>query len=147
MATRAEVVAEARTWIGTRFHHQARVKGTGVDCINLVMAVGTDLGFGDGAKWENYPEYHGYGKSPNGPLLIEGCERFMERIAIQQALPGDVLVMRFVEEPQHFAIITEAAPMYIVHAYAQVRRVTEHRFDDVWRSRVVGAFRFKGIEP
>jgi cell wall-associated NlpC family hydrolase len=29
---RAAVVAEARSWLGTPFHHQGRVKAAGVDC-------------------------------------------------------------------------------------------------------------------
>ena len=32
-ALRAAVVTEAKTWIGTPFHHAARVRGAGVDCL------------------------------------------------------------------------------------------------------------------
>lgn len=38
-AERRAVVAEARTWLGTPFHHAARVKGAGVDCCQLLLAV------------------------------------------------------------------------------------------------------------
>jgi hypothetical protein len=34
--TRAALIAEARTWIGTPWHHQAAVKGAGCDCIGFV---------------------------------------------------------------------------------------------------------------
>ena len=44
IAERAAVITEARTWIGTRFHHNAAVKGSGVDCARLVAAVYTDCG-------------------------------------------------------------------------------------------------------
>jgi cell wall-associated NlpC family hydrolase len=33
------VVAEARTWIGTKYHHMARVKGAGTDCLMLLAEV------------------------------------------------------------------------------------------------------------
>lgn len=149
MATKSEVVAEARTWIGTRFHHQARIKGRGVDCINMVIAVATEVGLlapDDRVfDWENYPEYHGYGTSPNGSLLLSGCDRFMDRISIKDLQPADVIIFRFVQEAQHFAIVTSLEPTYIVHAYAQVKRVVEHRFDEVWLARAVGAYRFRGL--
>ena len=41
---RAAVVAEARSWIGTPYHHAADVKGHGVDCALLLVRVYCDLG-------------------------------------------------------------------------------------------------------
>ena len=36
---REAVVTEAASWIGTPFHHAARVKGAGVDCLMLLAEV------------------------------------------------------------------------------------------------------------
>lgn len=44
-AQRQAVVAEAKTWIGTGFHHEARIKGAGVDCAQLLIAVFSACGF------------------------------------------------------------------------------------------------------
>jgi NlpC/P60 family putative phage cell wall peptidase len=33
------IVAEARSWIGTPYHHQASLKGVGCDCIGLVRGI------------------------------------------------------------------------------------------------------------
>ena len=41
-AQRAAVVAEARSWIGTPYHHAADVKGHGVDCAMLLIRVYCD---------------------------------------------------------------------------------------------------------
>ena len=41
---REEVVAAARAWIGTPYHHAADVKGHGVDCAMLLVRVYCDLG-------------------------------------------------------------------------------------------------------
>jgi cell wall-associated NlpC family hydrolase len=41
---RAAVVAEAKTWIGTPYHHAADVKGHGVDCAMLLVRIYGDLG-------------------------------------------------------------------------------------------------------
>ena len=43
-ATRQQIVAEARSWIGTRYHACADAKGTGVDCGMLLVRVFVDCG-------------------------------------------------------------------------------------------------------
>ncbi len=43
-AQRAAVVAAARAWIGTPYHHMADIKGVGVDCAMLLVRVYCDLG-------------------------------------------------------------------------------------------------------
>ncbi len=40
---RKDVVAEARSWLGTPYHHAADVKGHGVDCAMLLVRVYCDL--------------------------------------------------------------------------------------------------------
>lgn len=147
MATRGQIIIEARTWLDTRFRHQGRAKGKGVDCLNLVIAVASDLNLTPrDFDWEAMPEYHGYGKSPNEPLLLSGCDRFMDRIEIADMLPGDIAIFRFVEEAQHFGIITQVDPLYVLHAYAQARKVTEHRVDEEWMTRIVAAYRFRNVK-
>jgi cell wall-associated NlpC family hydrolase len=37
--SRSAIVAEARTWIGTPYRHQASLKGVGCDCLGLVRGV------------------------------------------------------------------------------------------------------------
>lgn len=46
MHTSAHVIAAARGWLDTPFHHQGRLKGVGVDCIGLVVGVARELGVG-----------------------------------------------------------------------------------------------------
>ena len=36
---RADIVEEARSWLGTPYHHQAALKGVGCDCIGLLRDV------------------------------------------------------------------------------------------------------------
>lgn len=36
---RAAVIREARSWLGTPYHHRARLKGIGVDCAMLLAEV------------------------------------------------------------------------------------------------------------
>ena len=39
MSWRDQVVSEAMTWLGTKYHHKGRVKGQGVDCGGLIYEV------------------------------------------------------------------------------------------------------------
>ena len=51
--TPEQIVAQARTWLGTKYHHQGRLKKSqrgpgGVDCLGLVIGVIDELGMQDG---------------------------------------------------------------------------------------------------
>lgn len=44
---RAAIIAVSRTWIGTPFVHQGRVKGLGCDCVGIPLCVAEELGAND----------------------------------------------------------------------------------------------------
>ena len=47
----------------------------------------------------------------------------------------------------HFAIVTATAPItYVVHALASIGRVVEHNMDRQWRSRILRAYSYRGID-
>ena len=150
MTTRAEVVAEARRWIGTPFRHQARVRGAGCDCGGMVGGIAVALGLVPASWWAQTfdPAFAGYGRQPHGGLLESVCDQFMARIASSAADLGDVLLMRFGADPQHVGIIADYrhGGHSIVHALASVGRVVEHRLSPVWRQRAVVAYRLPGVE-
>jgi cell wall-associated NlpC family hydrolase len=133
MTTRQQIVDESRKWIGTRWIHQGRSRA-GVDCVGLVIRVAHALNLStfDTADYSRQPD----------PVRMRALLAEHMTPVIHPQL-GDVLLMRFEKEPQHVAIVTDIG---IIHAYAQARRVCEHRLDSVWQSRVVGAYQFKGIE-
>lgn len=136
MPTRADIVRVARECIGTRWHHQGRVVGVGLDCVGVLFHVAHTLGLSE-FEYGNYP------RRPNG-MLEPLLEEHMDRIAVEDAGDGDVLMMRWREDPQHVAVRT---PVGIVHAHALARKCVEQPMDAIWRSRTVGAFRFRGVTP
>lgn len=144
MTTRADIVAEARTWIGTRWQHQQRLKGVATDCLGLIGGVAVELGLPGAQEWANDPAYHCYGPAPDSRLLISGCDKFMDRIAIIEAQPGDVLIMSFEKDPQHFGIVSQVDPLYLIHAYAVARKVVENGIG-MARVKVVRAYRYRGV--
>lgn len=147
MTTRAQVAAEARRWLGTPFHHQGRTQGVGCDCGGLVGGVAVALGIVPSDWWERVfdPLHAGYSRTP-GAMLQQLCESFMQPAPEMQV--GDVLLMRFADEPQHLAIAVDYrhGGLALVHALGEpVGRVVEHRFDTRWRARVARVYRMPGI--
>lgn len=149
MTTRAEVVAEARRWLDTPFHHQGRMRGVGVDCGGLIGGVAVALGILPADWWQSTfdPLHGGYGRQPSHGRLQAICEAFMQRIGIDEAEAADVVLMRFRTEPQHLGILADYrhGGLSIVHALGSVGFVREHRFSPEWRQRVVAAYRMPGV--
>ena len=142
MIERAAVVAEARRWLGTRYRHQGRVRGVGVDCLGLLICVARELGV-VAADFD----INGYSRQPDGDTFQRGCEHYMQAITRAEALPGDVVSIAFGGHPMHAAILGDYAHggLSLIHALANARKCVEHRFDDVWQSRVAGWYRMNGV--
>jgi len=128
------VVESARAWLGVPYHHQGRSK-TGVDCIGLLIKVAHDLNLSD-------YDYTAYKETPDGKTLMLEASRMLSRIPASKAIPGDLYVMRFRQDPQHFAIKTDTG---IIHALRGSGKVIETGIGEKWKSRIVAAFRFKGV--
>ena len=139
-----DIVAEARSWIGTPWQHQQRLKGIATDCIGLIGGVALEVGIEGAKEWADDPDLHHYGRIPDPHLLLAGCDRFLERVEIADVLPGDVLVMAFSRQPQHFAIVSKLDPMYLVHAYQSVGRVVENGAK-IARARILRAYKYRGV--
>ena len=139
MITRDQIVSEARTWVGTPFHHQARVKGAGVDCVGLAIGVANTLGL-------VVKDMRAYSRVPLNGMFLKAVTEQTESIAFEDVLPGDMLLFKFNHvEAQHLAIITQINPIHIVHAYSHVAKCVEHELDQTWRARLVCACRFKEL--
>lgn len=136
---RAEIVAEARTWIGTPFHHQAVLKGVGVDCRGLLLGI---------ARAFDIPaqDVSGYGREPNLTQMAAALRSQMHEIPVALAEAGDVIWMAFDKDPMHLGILTDIGT--IIHATTSVQppRVVEHGFRPPWSARARCAFMFPGVE-
>lgn len=134
--TADEIINAARLALGVPFRHQGRTL-RGLDCAGLVVHVAAHLGV-------NYTDHGGYAKTPSNGLLESALDMqpAIERVPVNEMQAGDILVMRFNKEPQHLGIFTGEN---IIHSYSVTGKVCEHRLDDVWRRRIVRAYRFKGL--
>lgn len=129
-----EIIAAARECLDTPFQHQGRIVGLALDCAGVAVHVAS--------KWFDVEQPPAYSRVPHDALLEQWIERqpFLVRADTPQA--GDLLLMRFGNEPQHLAI---CAGDTIIHAYQGIGRTVEHNLDDKWRGRIVRAYRFGGM--
>lgn len=135
------IVSEAKEWRGTRWLHQGALKGVGCDCIGLISGVAKILGIPEAEQFQRDPRFRGYGRTPEPKMLRAAIAEYLD--PAPNPVPGDILLLRFVKDPQHFAFLS--TPDYMIHAYAQVRKVAENRIDETWRSRIVGSYKFRGL--
>lgn len=137
MPTRAEIVAAARRYVGTPYHHQAALAGAGCDCLGLVRGVWRDL---YGCEPEAPPPYTpDWGEVGATEHLIKAARRHMLPVVLSEAQPGDVVIfrMRPGSIAKHAAILS--GPDRMIHAQSRdkVREVTMNGW---WRQRIVAAF-------
>lgn len=110
-ALRVAVLAEAETWISTPYHHAARVKGAGVDCLTLLAEVYAAAGVIEPVG--KIPFYrldfmrHQDDETYLDGLLARGRE-------VETPLPADVVLYRWGRVFSHGGIVVEWP--WIIHA-------------------------------
>ena len=115
---RAAIVAEARTWEGTRFHNCACVKGVGVDCANFIFAVYKNVGLVPAdLEIPAYPPQWFLHRS--GEWYLASLAAAGNRVLVAQ--PGDVALFKFGRVNSHSAIVLGETA--IIHAYQPAQKV------------------------
>lgn len=140
--TRARVVCIVRGWIGTPYHHQASLKGTGTDCLGLVRGVWREL-YGHDA--ETPPAYTpDWAETGGREAMIEAATRHMIPIAAGDVQEGDVVIFRLKSGmvAKHAGVMTSAASF--VHAI-EGAPVADVALSPWWRRRIAATFRFPEV--
>jgi cell wall-associated NlpC family hydrolase len=123
---RVNIITEAKSWLGTPFHHFGKLKGVGVDCAMFLRGVYSNCKIIPAFEIGNYPEQwylhrdeerflgfmHKYGKEIKSPPL-----------------PGDVAIFRFGRCFSHGTIVINWP--WIIHAYKPLKKVV---YDNVLES-------------
>lgn len=130
-----DIIAYARETLGTPYAHQGRLCGMALDCAGVAAYVAGRLN----VKFNDRP---GYSRLPVDGLLESVMDDQPCLVRVYDKQPGDILVMRFMGDPQHLAIYTGDT---IIHAYEGTGRVVEHRIDNAWEKRIVRVYRFKDM--
>lgn len=140
-----EVVRIARGYAGTRWHHQGRLPGVGLDCVGVLACA---------ARAAGHPlvDCPNYGPNPNPRQLLEHLAINLEPWA-GPARAGLVAVFywrtshRGNRLPQHLGILVPRAGapggLGLLHAPRDVGRVVEVDFDADWTERVDSFWTFR----
>jgi hypothetical protein len=118
---RAAVVKEARSWIGTPYHHAADVKGHGVDCAMLLVRVYCDLELVELFDPRPYTRdwfLHRDEERYLGFLLARSRE-------VRSPGLGDIVLFRIGRCFAHAGIVSNTDPMTIIHAFSNPGFVVE----------------------
>lgn len=140
---RDAIVAEARSWLGTPWHHRQMKKGVGVDCVHFPLAVYQSFG-----KLLDLvmPEYN---LTPDGKTLIGMCDRYLERTDKMQE--GDLIVVAPDVKAQHMGLLAnyKHGGFSMIHACndrsCRPPRVIETRLMFSRAMKLVCAYRFPGL--
>ena len=139
---RAAIITEARSWLGTPYHHQAALKGVGCDCIGLLRGIFAAFGGIVDLPADYSPTWHVHRAEER---LRDGLERYGQEVPLLSARPGDILLFGVGRGPAaHGAVLIE--PEIMIHAYAEAGSVVASRLAGRWLAWRRAAFAFPGVE-
>lgn len=146
MTTRAEIVAYARTLVGTPFHHAGRLPGVGVDCAGVLVLAARQC-----ALVSQSFDLPSYTQTPDGKTMLEWCNKFMgARVDRASLRPGDACVMVIDRYPQHLGIVGnhKRGGLSLIHASntANPPRVVETSLIFTPVQRFVAGYSFPGVD-
>ncbi len=127
---RHSVALEARAWIGTPYHHQADVRGAGVDCAMLLVRVFEHCGLipprVDPRPYA--PEWHLHRSEE---VYLGWLTQYAVEQHTGEPAPGDVVAWRYGRAFSHAAIVVgEGSRAAIVHALRSAGSVVLGTLDD-----------------
>jgi cell wall-associated NlpC family hydrolase len=137
-----QIITEARNWVGTKFHHQGRIKQVGCDCLGLIIGVGAALSLrSKTGKLLIDVDIPGYLRRPSGIELKQALALHLDEVA--ELNPGNILLLNFANNSQHLAIYTGTS---IIHADANIKKVVEHLLDEQWHGKLAAKYNFAHFE-
>ncbi len=133
MFTRENIVNVARSWIGTRFKYQGRVKKNlnnsgGVDCLGLVFGVCDELGYRYNDKLLSYYDTILYSRRPDYTILMDKFSKFFAIKDIKDIGIGDIVLKQVSKNQFHLMFY---AGNTFIHASAVTFSVVEHMVDNL----------------
>lgn len=140
LSTRTNIIAAARSWLGTPYAHQASLKGVACDCLGLVRGVWREV---YGEEPEATPAYSpDWAEAGGQEALAQAARRNMDEMAREDFKSGDLLLFRWRPHlpAKHAAIATSRETM--IHAQ-EGACVCEVAINHWWRRRIAYVFRFR----
>lgn len=121
---RDDVIKEARSWIGTPYHHRGAIKDVGVDCGMILIKIFSQAGVIQDFDPGEYPQDWMMHRSEE--RYLQTVERYAKKTD-RDPLPGDIVLFKFGRCISHGGIITKWP--YMVHAYKDAGMVVEDNIE------------------
>lgn len=100
---RLAVWAEALSWLGTPWHHEARVKGVGVDCAQFLIGAFAGAGIVEPFDTGSYPrDWHVH---RDVERMVPIVLRFCDEIDDAEPLMADIFVCKIGRVYSHAGIV------------------------------------------
>lgn len=134
--TAQDFINKTREYLGVKYKHRGRTADEGLDCIGLFSRVAQDLGI-------RVNDRTNYSMLPNPKKMEVSLLEHLDPIPPCEIVPGSIIWIRFIKDPQHVALVTERGT--IIHSYNRVGEVVEHNLSKPWMRRINKAYKIKGV--
>lgn len=139
MTLRERVVEIAMMYENVRFHHAGR-DANGVDCVGLLVRAAEEAGI-------EVIDDRSYSPVINAEYMMFRLNQMCRhRLPGEPIQLGDVLAFKVGKSIQHVGLITQVAPMRVIHAHQGVGRVVEHELDQKWLACIAGVYTLKAYD-
>jgi len=146
---------QARTWIGTKFHHQGRLKKTcgscgGCDCIGLLIGVIKELSMEKtiGCNSIDCIDKKDYRRIVTTSALEDNIKQYFQEKNKCFLEVGDIVLfcLKDSKYPHHIGVINEiCGELTLIHAFLDAGYVVEHILDEYWISSIHSVYSFDCI--
>lgn len=114
---REDIVSEAKSWLGTPFHHKGRKKGVGVDCGGLIFEVYKSV---LGLPHESFPKYYAEDwalHKDNNEIYLSFLQPYVKEVSEPQ--PADIVMWKFGRAFSHGTIYIGGGKF--IHSYGRTQ--------------------------
>lgn len=139
----------ADSWLGTPFRPHANVKGAGVDCVNLAIAIYREAGIPLEVTLPQYGMTDWRFRNGPGPcrLWLDACPLFAcvwkteDAVSMPALSTGDCLLIRVENSDHHLGIVVDDSQF--VHAIRDYGVMFSAIYDATYLRRLVAVYRPK----
>jgi hypothetical protein len=143
MLARQEIIEQARTWIGTKFRYQGRIKQNqnnkgGVDCLGFIIGLCDEIDFKHNNNLISHYDTIIYSKKPNYEELQKKFAEIFFIKDIKDIDISDIILKKIYNNQYHLMLYTGKT---FIHASSIARMVVEHNVDRIEECVIYSMFK------
>jgi cell wall-associated NlpC family hydrolase len=140
------LLKEARSWLGTPYLENGKLKGVGVDCLHFVDLVALGIGL----PGFSIPAGYTPGSHAAGGVMLQVLDTHLDFVPTKTRRPGDIIAFveqscQNMDEPTHVAFVDKVTSSTTFIIEAGTSGVIRHRIDGFWIKRIHSVWRFRNI--